>query len=633
MRIPEATVEAIKDKADLAEVARAFIELKNAGSNTFKACCPFHHEKTPSFHINTAKQVYHCFGCGAGGDVITFVKQMVNTDYIGALEWLAQRYQIPIPEDTGNASADGAARKRFKDDGMRLLEDAATWFQGQLATPAAANARSYLASRGIDEATIARYRIGYAPDSWEAFTDWALRQKYSRALLAATGLAVAKDGDLQRLHDNFRDRIMFTICDELSRPVAFSGRIYNPASTDPRKYVNSPESDFFHKGKVLYGFNFARQTFRETGWALVCEGQLDVIACHRAGLGQALASQGTAFTEEQSRLLKKTGVPAVHLAFDGDGAGQKAAMRTISLLQAQGLQVLITTIPAGEDPDSIFRTGGAHALQQVMSQAEPAIQFALKALRQKHPGGTPEENSAIVHAMLELIGSIPDQVTRIGHIQWLASQMNLPENVLNDLLAAQQRAAREAADRASRFENAARGAQTAPQPSAPQPPAFTIPSLALENRGQDAIAEVLLDLAGHYEPLARQLIDHPLLAELPPTTTARALNLLLALTAEGDWETACRQLLQEGDFVSDSVISRIFTASQFENLAPDPDGNLPPALQQALDDCLARLQNLQLETQNAQLAQRLAQNDFTALQQAAELARQRMRKRGPRPQA
>lgn len=622
MAIPQETIDEILRSADLAEVARAFqLELKPAGPGTWKACCPFHHEKTPSFHLDTSKQVFHCFGCGEGGSLVTFVKKMVNTDFVGAMQWLAQRYNITIPEDTrgGESSAEAAKRRQFHDDGMRLLTESAAFFQEQLRSPLGAEARQYLSDRGIDEATIQKYGLGYAPDSWDALANWANQHGFSRALLVATGLCLQSEKNQERVYDRFRHRLMFPICNELGKVVAFSGRVFGANPSEGGKYVNSPESEFFHKGRVLYGFHIARQALSHTKWALVCEGQLDVIACHRAGLLQAMAAQGTAFTEDHARMLAKTQVPCVHLAFDGDPAGHKATLRTIKLLQSAGLQVLITTLPDKEDPDSIFRTGGPTALQSIMAQAEPAIPFVFRITCQNHPDNTPEARSAIVSEMLEVIATLTDEMTAIGHCQWLAGQLRLPEDAIQKLLNQRREATKEAEQRARRF-------RSEPLP----PPPLTLPRITLENESANALTETMLDLAVHFQPLAEHLAQDPeILAPLTDCPAKQALTMLLAGTADGDWEGSL-VALTHSDLCNDKTVSAVLVKSRFDNLLTQPHDTT--MLQQALEDCLNRLQAIKLQTASAQLATVLDQqpDDFATLAEAAKLARERQKLRNAR---
>ncbi|MBQ4480573.1 MAG: DNA primase [Victivallales bacterium] len=621
MAIPQETIDEILRSADIAEVARAFqLELKPAGGNTWKACCPFHHEKTPSFHIDTSKQVYHCFGCGEGGSIVTLVKKLVNTDFVGAMQWLAQRYNITIPEEphSGESAAEAARHRHFHDEGMRLLTESAAFFQEQLRSPAGAEARQYLVDRGIDEATVQKYGLGFAPDSWEALATWANEHGFSRALLTATGLCLQSEKSQERVYDRFRNRLMFPICNELGKVVAFSGRVFGAKPAEGGKYVNSPESEFFHKGRVLYGFHIARQAFSHSKWALVCEGQLDVIACHRAGLLQAIAAQGTAFTEDHAKMLAKTQVPCVHLAFDGDPAGHKATLRTIKLLQHCGIQVLITTIPEHEDPDSIFRTGGASALQSIMSQAEPAIPFVFRIACQNHPDGTPEARSAIVSEMLDVIATLTDEVTTIGHCQWLAGQLHLPEEAIQNLLRQKRAIDTGEEQRVRRFN-----------PRIP-PPDLQLPKLASENDGVTALTETMLDLAVHFQSLAEQLAEDPeLLSPLTDCPAKQALTMLLAGTADGDWEGSLAALAHS-DLCNDRTVSAVLVKSRFDNLLTQPNDDA--VLQQALQDCLNRLQAIKLQTASAQLAAALNQqpDDFSALAEAARLARERQQLRNAR---
>ncbi len=602
MRIPETIVEEIMRKADIVEVAQSFFELKKAGDNDFKACCPFHNEKTPSFHINRAKQVYHCFGCGAGGNLITLVKAMVNTDYVGAMEWLARKYGVTIPEnyDDGVSAGDARRRRQFHDDGLRLLDAAAGWFQSRLNAPEGTAAREYLKSRGIDDATVARYRIGYAPDAWDAFAVWAQANGFSPALLTATGLCLQKENG--RLTDRFRNRLMFSICDELSRVVAFSGRVLE-AAVKTAKYVNSPETEFFHKSSILYGLNIARLAFRKAGWALVCEGQLDVIACHRAGLEQAIASQGTAFTEEHVRMLTRASVKTAHLAFDGDGAGLHATLNTIKLLYGAGIQPLITTLPEGEDPDGLFRKGGAEALRQVMSIAEPAIPFAFRFFQNEHPDGTPEARSKIANEMAAVIACIQDDVARVGHAQWLADQLSIPQEIFLNLLDSQRQKLLEESRREFRPEGAAM------RPATPTPQ--VVPMAVLE-RGNDraavSLATAALDLALHYQEAAKQFAASSAFWRLTGDAPVfQALNFLLANTAENEWAESVNAIAQ-GDWATDTIVSRLLLASDFgQDGGDNAEAALPDMPAQAVADCLKRAESMALEAEQVRLRAQLAQ--------------------------
>ncbi|HOG51364.1 MAG TPA: DNA primase, partial [Lentisphaeria bacterium] len=301
MSIPEEFIEQLRQRTDIADVVGSFTQVKKRGSDHW-ACCPFHKEKTPSFKMDSQRQTFYCFGCKKSGNLFHFIQEMVNTDFVGAVHWLADRYGLTVPET--RRRGDGAAseqRRQWREQGQKLLNEAADWYHHLLKQPEAEKARAYLQSREIDSEAIEKFNLGYCLDSWDALCQWASSRGYSPELLEATGLVSKKEGSTS-FYDRFRDRLIFPIHDELSRVVGFSARILSP-DAKAAKYVNSPESDFFQKSSVLYGLNHARTSLKTFGHALVCEGQLDVIACHRAGLSNAVAAQGTAFTENHARLL------------------------------------------------------------------------------------------------------------------------------------------------------------------------------------------------------------------------------------------------------------------------------------------------------------------------------------------
>lgn len=624
MRIPEKAVEEVLRKSDLVEVARSFIELRKAGGNDFTACCPFHDERTPSFHINAAKQVYHCFGCGAGGNLITFVKAMVHTDYVGALRYLAQQCHVDLPEEEEEGPGGHQAamlRRKLRDDGMRLLEDAAGWFESNLHDAIGAEARQYLAARGIDDETVKKYRLGYAPQNWDALRNWAHSRGTDDSLLEATGLIVVKNDPPGKVYDRFRNRLIFPICDELSRVVGFSGRVFAGNAVDVPKYVNSPESDYFHKGRLFYGFNFARAHFKEAGWALVCEGQLDVIACHRAGLHQAVAGQGTAFTEEHAKMLRRTGVPCVHLAYDGDNAGAKAAVRTIGILQQEGMQVMITHLPAGEDPDSIFRKGGGQALNQMMSVSEQAIPFVFRTARQRHPEFTPEARSAVVSETLASIATLTDAVAASGYCQWLAQQLGLPENVVFDQLTVARQslaAGKDASSRRDFFRSTPLEAAADRQ--------FSIPVSAVTNRGAlYPVLEILLEIALNSQEGAAKILEHEeLLDVLPDCAATSVLMQLLAAVHDREWEGLVHALPQTSA-ADDPAVSKALACPQLTAGVSGDAETIARIYDSALNDCFARLERMRLERREAEVARNLADagSNYQALNQLRELARQK----------
>lgn len=601
--IPEDVIEQIKQRADLVELVSQVTPVHQRGSD-FWACCPFHHEKTPSFKINTERQSYYCFGCKKSGNAISFVKETVNTDFLGAIRWLAARLNIDIPEDSQPANA---ARRQWKDTCLKLLDDATLWYREQLQLPHAQLARSYIDSRELDQNAVNRFMLGYSPDGWDTFTVWARRHGYSDDHLVATGLAVRKE-ERASLYDRFRNRLMFPIWNELGRVVGFSARILEP-DAKMAKYVNSPETDFFQKGQLLYAYHLARTAFKDAGRAIVCEGQLDVIACHRAGLTCAVAAQGTAFTEHHARMLKRS-TSRVTLAFDADTAGQKATIRTVTLLHAQGLAVDVATLPPGDDPDGIFRKGGPQALNAMLAATTPALQFLLRQLQAAHDTTRPEELAAVVRQLLETIRPIADPVTRAAHCQWLANELHLPEDIVLQemrLVDDNQRG-----QLGNRLQLQPPTLPSPPrQPGAPHPsralPAFTLP-VAHENIFQNLL-EVILTSSELAERLAN---DETLTPQLPDNPLGHAISLVLAFAEQGEWNEAAADIAAS-KLAEYPPVGKALTQNQYAHLEPtasdDQERTLTKRqkLEQALSDCLNRLRRIDIDRQLRQLRQQMAE--------------------------
>ncbi len=577
-RIPDTFIQDLKDKADIVEIIGAFVPLKRRGSD-FWGCCPFHQEKTPSFKVSPQRQNYYCFGCKKSGNVFHFVEDMINTDFIGAIHWLADRLNLDVPEEDGADTDQGEAarRRQLKETGLRLLKEAAAWYTQRLNDPAAQPARDYLARRGLDVETVNRFGLGYSLPEWRALIQWAMGNGYTEEHLEATGLVIRKE-DTGRLYDRFRGRLMFPIRDELGRVAGFSARLLD-AEAKEAKYVNSPESMFFQKGSILYGLDFARQAMKQTDKALVCEGQLDVIACHRAGLTHAVAAQGTAFTEHHARLLKRS-TGNVVLAFDADTAGEKAARRTIGVLHAAGLSVDVVTLPAGEDPDSIFRTRGAAALTAVMAATQPALAYLLQADMGRYNVSRPEQKSLVVNDLLNAIMPLPDPVARAGHCQWLAEQLKLPESSIYDALkrleAGQQHAWQTPTERGGD------GIAVNPAPGPGGMPVFSPPPMN-GGRLEAAMAE-LLDLILHNEACAKRLAAHSEIQKLlPDNNLGKAIVQVLAAVDLDEWADA-EAMLSGDELIRDPAVGKVLADPHFRSVSPD-NADEQERQEQAFEDC------------------------------------------------
>ena len=430
--ISEQTIEEIKARTDLADLIAGYgIPVKRAGGS-YKACCPFHHEKTPSFNIQPAKGFYHCFGCGESGDVIKFVMKYEGLGFVEAAKKLAEAANITIEET--NSDPQAAARKRQ----LVLHAELAAFYRRCLKTAAeAARARDYLASRDIPDEIAEQFQIGYAPQQPEAMLKWAEKHHFTTEELEAAGVLRPPKYAGGRWYSPFAGRVMFSIRDRSGRVIAFSGRTLETDKTKMRggKYVNSPETLIFRKSDVLYAFDLAAGKIanaKPVREAIVCEGQIDVIRCHAAGFSRAIASQGTAFTKEHVQILKKVADAAV-LVFDADAAGQKAAIRTGGEMLAAGLLVRVASLPPGEDPDSLLRTKGPAAFQACLDAAESLVAFQVRIARAMEQ--TPDSYDAIsraARAVLALVRCSSSAVMRASLLQEASTLLKIPVAALEE---------------------------------------------------------------------------------------------------------------------------------------------------------------------------------------------------------
>src|SRR5215212_763207 len=373
--IPSQTIEQIAAANDIVDVIGTYFPLKRAGS-TFKALCPFHQEKSPSFTVSPSRQTFHCFGCGAGGSVFRFVMDYEHLEFPAAVKKLAQRVGIPVIEERGTSSGDEDRQHEARRILLQLHSEAAEWFHENLVKRQVGEpAREYLKGRGIDKRIAKDWQIGFAPESWDAFLGWALERGYQQRLLLESGLIARREegGSESKGYDRFRNRIMFPIHNDVGEVIAFSGRILDK-NAETAKYVNSPETPLFRKGRVLFGLHKTKRGLIEADCAIVCEGQLDLITLFEAGITNVVAPQGTAFTESQARILKRF-VDEVVLCFDADAAGQKAAERSLDPLLQNDLIVRVADVPIGEDPDSLIRRDGNEAFQTRIKAARDFFDY------------------------------------------------------------------------------------------------------------------------------------------------------------------------------------------------------------------------------------------------------------------
>jgi DNA primase len=430
-RISEETIQRVAEANDIVEVIGSYFPLKRAGMN-WRALCPFHRERTPSFHVNPQRQSYHCFGCGAGGTVFRFIMDYEHVDFPSAVRRLAQRAGIPIIEEAGSAQDDRrhALRKRL----LALHAEAAAWFHSNLLqAPAAQEARNYLNSRNITLEIAKAWQLGYAPDSRDALTTFLSQRQFTREEIAQGGLAVSSDeaqdakarAPYPELYPRFRARIIFPIRNDYGEVIAFSGRVLDPA-TKSAKYVNSPETPLFTKGRVLYGLDKSKRALIEANLAIVCEGQIDLISAFEAGVRNVIAPQGTAFTPEQARLLRRF-VESVILCFDSDEAGQEAVGRSLPSLLECGLDVRVASLPPGEDPDSLIRGKGASHFRDLLTKASGFFDYALQRFGQAGALEVPSGKSSAARQLGPLVATIKDPVLREATLKRVCARLGITE--------------------------------------------------------------------------------------------------------------------------------------------------------------------------------------------------------------
>ncbi|MGB8167116.1 MAG: DNA primase [Chthoniobacteraceae bacterium] len=432
--IPPETIEQIAASNDIVEVISSYIPLKRAGV-MWKALCPFHQERSPSFSVNPQRQIFKCFGCGAGGSVIRFVMTYENLDFISAAKKLADRAGIKIVE--AEMSAEDTARYGMRRRLLALHAEAAEFFHAQLLKkPSAKIARDYLKGRGIGTEVAKSWKIGYAPDSFEAFTDFAHNEGFTAQELIESGLVKLRDEERRDgdFYDRFRNRVMFPICNDTGEVIAFSGRVLE-ADAKAAKYVNSPETMLFSKGAVLFGLHKSKRALIDKGSAIVCEGQLDLITAFEAGVQNVVAPQGTAFTPKQAHKLKQY-VEEVVLCFDADSAGDKAAERSLPHLLQENLVVRVAEMLPGEDPDSMIRTKGPQEFTGRIATAKDFFDFQIDRLSSRPDFATPRGKMQAARKMAEWMSLITDAMLREAVMHKVAQRIEISTQELVKLLKA-----------------------------------------------------------------------------------------------------------------------------------------------------------------------------------------------------
>jgi DNA primase len=433
----------VKQQADIVRIVGEYVKLKKSGAQNFTGLCPFHQEKTPSFSVHATRQFFHCFGCGSSGDVFTFVQKVENISLPEAIRLIAQKLDIKLPK-MQYSSEHEAKDARLRAQLVEMQERACKFFEEQLRRPEAAHARQYLSGRGMSEATIRTFRIGYAPDSGFLLKD-RLRGEYDEELLRASGLFSWKEGvEAGSIYSKFRNRIMFPIAQENGKIIAFTGRTLATDEKSGPKYLNSPETAIYSKSRVLYNLDKAKEAIRHLKYTIVVEGQMDSISVYAAGFHNVVASSGTAFSETQVRLLGRFSKDIV-VNFDPDTAGAAATDRSLGLLVAEEFKIKILSLEEGYDPDLFIRKKGAAVYAQALQSAPKYFDYLVDRALRTFPVKSPEGKKNAVNYLLPHIQRVPSRIEREGLANDIAQKLAIDSAVLRHefRVAATGRASRE----------------------------------------------------------------------------------------------------------------------------------------------------------------------------------------------
>ncbi len=566
--------ERVRDAVDMVDLVSARTELRRAGPNSLEGLCPFHEERTPSFGIDPVKKVYHCFGCGAGGDVFRFVQETEGVDFVGALELLADRYGVELEREEEDPQA--AARRQRRERLQAVMERTAAYYARYLWEAAeASDARAYLLGRGLQEQTLRRFRVGYAPKPWDHMVTRWRAGGYSEEELLAAGL-VKRGRQRGGVYDPFRGRLMFPLADHRGRVVGFAGRALRD---DQRpKYLNSPEGELFHKGRQLFAADLARAAAAKSQSVVLVEGYTDVIALHQAGIENAVGMMGTSLTERQigevARLVGPGGT--LHIALDADAAGQEAMLRASRLERARDLRFDIVELPAGTDPADLVAAEGAEAIRARLAGAVPIATFRVKRILVTADLDTTDGRNRAFKDVWRVTGTMDEDVEREDLVQLAASRLALPPN-LAARLSTPPPADEEPPRRAAAGEPARSGPPPRLDPREEVERTFLALCIALPEPGRDALRRVDLDAHFTGAPVRRaaaHLREHlssPTdgLPEDDPELASLVAELALRAAREpGDRATLDVQMLQ----LEVSRLDRAIAAAMRE--APSSVGEL-----------------------------------------------------------
>jgi len=411
----------ILNRTDIVELISSYIPMKRAGRN-FKAVCPFHHEKTPSFMVSPDRQIYHCFGCNCGGNAFNFLMQYERLEFLEAVEILAKKAGVALPQArTESPRAEGLTTQLFK-----INEIAASFYQSNLNSAQGTFAKQYFLKRGIKEDTIKLFKLGFAAEQWDGLINYLRSKNISLSFMEKAGLILNREGG--GYYDRFRNRVIFPIFDVKSRPLAFGARVLTPVP-EMAKYVNSPETPIYTKGKHLYGLHLAKDAIREKDFIVIVEGYLDYIIPYQEGPKNIAASLGTALTIDQARLIKRY-THNVVMVYDSDDAGQTATLRSLDIFIEEEMQVRVVSLPKGYDPDSFVRKFGIDAFYGLINSSKSLFDYKLDMLKSRYNAREPQGCSSIANEMLATIAKVKNAILKGGYVKQLAQNLDVKEEAL-----------------------------------------------------------------------------------------------------------------------------------------------------------------------------------------------------------
>ncbi|MEI6423913.1 MAG: DNA primase [Lentisphaerota bacterium] len=570
--IPDEVINEIRARCDIVDVIQGYLPLKRTG-NKYKALCPFHTEKTPSFTINQERQMYHCFGCGKGGDVFRFVMEKEGVDFPNAAHILAAKSGVVIPDKPrgagggvydGKISESGRQREKL----YKIHEELAVWYSRLLAEKTDTRVAEYVRNRGIPDASLVKFRLGAAPDSWDEALRLLGGKGYTPEDILLAGVVVKNDEN-GKTYDRFRNRLVFPIWDEQGRVVGFSARTVEK-ETVGAKYVNSPETPIFKKSRILYALHMAREAIREKQSVILCEGQLDVIAMHSAGFCNTVAPQGTAFTDEQARILRRY-TEKVFLCFDSDEAGIKATLRVMDILLPLGVEVRIISFPNGKDPDEFLKTNGPAAISESVENAISFFDYVYARAVKEFDAASPWGKDRIVAEVLSYISKVDSPIVRSSFAAKFAQIMKIPESILYKEL--NRKKDNQVGYVQPKGDDEVKSEQQNPE---------TVLTRA---------EETLLELALAHGDVARRLAEVLPNEMISRTPIGHALETVISMTLNGEWENSTKALLDKLCSEPCSSISRLLSQqNEYSGM-----------MEKALNDCIVVIKKHFLENENISL--------------------------------